>query len=444
MARFDWRAGSVSFFVSTVFQRPEAARRGMPAPSFGRHLRDVAAAAPLVPFRAVAGGIPIVLGLFLAHRWGRGELAAFTVAQAIVTIIVAVTDWGATRALPRELATLAGDAAVAALGAANALRAALVAAAAVIVAGCIAAGFVGADAGRYLGILFPLCALSIVTTDAVSERVVSRETGAIATAVAAGLLSFAALGAMVLARGFGPPWLVAAYVAGKVVEAAVLASGRWWVLAIRTSGVPASAAALWPFAAQMILGVVYSRLAVFTVERATGRAELGVFAVALAFQNALLLIPTSLALTQFPELTRRSQAGDGQASRRIVARYALVSGAAVLLGAAVLVGGRDRLAAALDVPAPMMPFVIAYAALAFVSSVSLMAGFLLQARGEERAVWRLSVLTAALALLYQTAALRAYGLWGIVAAVGAAELTTIAVFAAALARTRRVRNDRDG
>jgi hypothetical protein len=36
------------------------------------------------------------------------------------------------------------------------------------------------------------------------------------------------------------------------------------------------------------------------VERATTRAELGIFSVALSFQNALLLVPTSLALTQFP------------------------------------------------------------------------------------------------------------------------------------------------
>jgi O-antigen/teichoic acid export membrane protein len=433
----------VSFLASTAFRRREGATRDVSAHQpFGRHLREVAAAAPLVPYRAVAGGIPIVLGLFLAHRWGRGELAAYTVAQAAVTIIVAITDWGATRALPRELTALAGDAGAAALGAANALRAALVGAAGLIVVACTLAGIVGADAGRYLLILFPLCALSIVTVDAVSERVVTRETGAIAAAVVAGLVSFAALGAIVLALDLTPPWLVAAYVAGKVVEAAVLVSGRWWVLSLNTAGVAASATALWPFAAQMILGVVYSRLAVFTVERAATRAELGVFAVALAFQNALLLVPTSLALTQFPELTRQWQAGDGRASRRILVRYVGVSGLAVLAGAAVLVAARGRIAAALDVPPPMMRFVIAYAMLSLLSSVSLMAGFVLQARGEERLVWRLSVLTIALALVYQVAALGAYGLWGIVAAVGVGEVTTIVVFSGALLRKRRDRRDR--
>src|SRR4030095_15276761 len=104
------------------------------------------------------------------------------------------------------------------------------------------------------------------------------------------------------------------------IEAAILASGRWWVLSLRTTGVAATAAAFWPFAAQMILGVIYSRLAVFTVEQATTRAELGVFSVALAFQNAFLLIPTSLALTQFPELTRRWQDGNVRAVRRILVR----------------------------------------------------------------------------------------------------------------------------
>ena len=165
------------------------------------------------------------------------------------------------------------------------------------------------------------------------------------------------------------------------------------------------------------------------------------FSVALAFQNALLLIPTSLALTQFPELTRRWQDGDGRAVRRILVRYAIVSGLATLLGAVVLISVAGRIAAALDVPPAMLPFVVAFAALAFPSSLSIGAGFFMQARGEERLVSRLSVVTLSLALVYQMAALRAFGLWGIVAAVGAAEGTTIAVFALGLAYTRR---DRDG
>jgi O-antigen/teichoic acid export membrane protein len=389
--------------------------------------------------------MPIVLGLFLAHRWGRRELAAFTIAHAAVMIVVAITDWGATRALPRNLATLAADAAAELLAAVNALRLGLLGAAVIIAAALIIAGAVGTDAGRYLTILFPLCPLFIVTTNAVSERVVAGETRGITTAVAAGLLTFAVLGGIVLALDFGAPWLVAAYVAGKVIEAALLASGRWWVLSLATSlskgGVAGTAAALWPFAAQTILGVIYSRLAVFTVERVTTRAELGVFSVALAFQNALLLIPTSLALTQFPELTRRWQDGDGPAVRRILVRYTIVSGLGALLGAVVLVSAAGRIAALLDVPPTMMPFVVAFAVLSFPSSLSIVAGFFMQARGEERLVSRLSVVTLSLALVYQMAALRAFGLWGIVAAVGAAEVTTIAVFALGLAYTR---TDRDG
>ncbi len=91
-------------------------------PLFRPHLRAVASAAPLINLRAAAGGVPIFLGLFLAHQWGRPELAAFTVAHAAVMIAVAITDWGATRALPRNLATLPPGAAAEHLAAANALR----------------------------------------------------------------------------------------------------------------------------------------------------------------------------------------------------------------------------------------------------------------------------------------------------------------------------------
>ncbi|HEX9366869.1 MAG TPA: hypothetical protein VF921_09585 [Vicinamibacterales bacterium] len=412
--------------------------RSLPrTPLFRPHLRAVVSAAPLLHFRAAAGGMPIVLGLFLAHRWGRRELAAFTVAHAAVMIAVGFTDWGATRALPRNLATLPPGAAAEHLAAANTLRLGLVGAAILIGAALIGAGAVDHDAARYLTILFPLCPLFLVTTNAVSERVVAGETRAIATAVAAGLLTFAGLGGVVLVLNLGAPGLVAAYVAGKVIEAAVLASGRWWVLSLGTTGVAATGAALWPFAAQLILGVIYSRLAVFTVERVTTRAELGVFSVALAFQNVLLLIPTSLALMQFPELTRRWKDGDGPAVRRILVRYTIVSGVGVLLGAVVLVMLARPIAAVLDVPPAMMPFVIAFAVLAFPSSLSIVAGFFMQARGEERLVSRLSVVTLSLALVYQMAALRAFGLWGIVIAVGAAEVTTIVVFTLGLAWTRR-------
>ena len=233
---------------------------------FRPHLRAVASAAPLIPFRAAAGGVPIALGLFLAHRWGRRESAAFTLAHATVMIVVAITDWGATRALPRNLATLAADAAADFLAAVNALRLGLVGAAVIIAAALVVAGAVGGDAARYLTILSPLCPLFIVTTNAVSERVVAGETRAITTAVVAGLLTFAVLGGIAMALNLGAPWLVAAYVAGKAIEASLLVSGRWWVLSLRTSprtslrtslrtmaGIAGAAAALWPFAAQMIL-----------------------------------------------------------------------------------------------------------------------------------------------------------------------------------------------
>lgn len=408
---------------------------------FRPYLRAVAAAVPLIAFRAAGGGVPIVIGLFIAHRWGRLELAAFTIAQATVTIVIAVTDWGATRALPRNLATLAADAAAEFVAAGNALRLGFVAAAIAVVAALAGTGAIGVDAVRYLVILLPLCPLSIVTTNALSERVVTGATRPIATAVAAGLASFAILGAAAVALHAGAAGVVAAYVAGKAVEAALLASGRWWMLSLARTRVAPTAAALWPFAAQMILGVVYSRLAVFTVERVTTREQLGVFSVALALQNALLLIPASLALTQFPELSRRSQAGDRAAVRRLLARYTIVAAAGVLAGALMLLALAGRIAAALDVPRGMMPFVVAFAALAFPASLSVIAGFFLQARGEERLVSRLSVLTLAMALIYQMTALRAFGLWGIVAAVAAGEGTTIAVFTLG---SRYRRRGRDG
>ena len=54
----------------------------------GAGVRAVADALPLVAFRAASGGMPILLGLFIANRWGLEELAAYTVAAAMIAIAV--------------------------------------------------------------------------------------------------------------------------------------------------------------------------------------------------------------------------------------------------------------------------------------------------------------------------------------------------------------------
>jgi hypothetical protein len=123
----------------------------------------------------------------------------------------------------------------------------------------------------------PACPLFVVTTNAVSERVVA-ETGAITAAVAAWTVDV---------RRTAPSWRFTS--TPLVRRRASREGGRGGARRVRpmvglvarasrgTRNVAGAAAALWPFAAQTILGVIYSRLAVFTVERVTTRAELGVF-----------------------------------------------------------------------------------------------------------------------------------------------------------------------
>jgi O-antigen/teichoic acid export membrane protein len=378
--------------------------------------------------------MPILLGLLIASRWGLEQLAAFTVANAAIAVALIVADWGATRALPRNLATLSPAGAAELLSSANAFRLLLVAAILLLGIGAVVTGAVAADVAVYAGILFPLCFLGAVSANGVSERVVSGETGPILTAVVAGLAFFAA-GALVAIR-FGPRWLVAAYVLGKAVESVVIAAGRWWVLHVRTRSMGVTAAALWPFSMQAILGVIYSRLSVFTVERMVTRTELGVFSVAMALYGALLLVPTSIALGQFPELTRRLQRRDAAGVRRLVLRYAIISASGVGAGVLLLAAMGGPVGAMLKVPRPYFGFVVAFAALAFLNIFSAIAGFFMQAMGREELAARLSVVTLLAALVYQVAALAWIGLWGIVAAVAAAELTSIAIFGAALVRSR--------
>ena len=397
-------------------------------------LRAVADASPLIAYRAAAGGMPIALGLFIASRWGLEELAAYTLAAASIAIVSVVADFGATRALPRNLALLPVEGGRQFLAAATAFRFVLAILAAIAGLVAILAGLTDVRVARYLALLFAVVPLTILTTNAISERVVSGNTATIATAVGAGLLVTAGGIAIGLSSDRGPLWMIGAYVAGKVVEAAALVSGRSWAIAPRVAGAGSVALPLWPFGLQMILGIVYSRLAVFTVERMTPRGEFGVFSVAVALQGALALIPASLALLYFPDLTRQAQAGDADSIRRIVLRYTIGSVVGVTVGLAALVLLISPIADLLNVPPEYAAFVLAFAAVTYFTVGSVISGFVMQARGHERLAARLSVITLLLALIYQIVALATFGLPGIVVAAAAGELSAMAIFVAALSR----------
>lgn len=401
------------------------------------YLRAAADASPLIAFRAAAGGLPILVGLFLASRWGLEELAAFTVANAAVTVAATIADWGAGRALPRNLASLQPGAAARFLASSTAVRLGLALVLAAAAALARAAGVIDAAVFAYLVVLFPLCPLFVLTTNAVSQRVATRELQGIGVAVAAGVLVLVAAGAFTVVAGLGPLWFAAAYVLGRAAEAALAVAGRWWVLRPRVTTLAATTLQLWPFSVQMIVGVIYPRLAIFTVEAMTSRAELGIFSVAVALQSALLLVPTSLSLLYFPELTRRTAANDGAGVRRLLVRYTIASLLGVGAGIALVATLVTPLARALNVPASYEWLLIAYAALATLTIFSTMMPFLLQARGLEMTAARLSILTLVLGLALQIASLAWLGLAGILIASALGDLTATAILGAVVRRSWR-------
>jgi O-antigen/teichoic acid export membrane protein len=380
--------------------------------------------------------MPILLGLFIAHRWGLEELAAYTLANASIAIALIAVDWGAQRALPRNLATLTPTSAERLLGSANAFRLLVVAALFAIGALAVLMGRVDRGVALYLVLLAPLCLLILITGNAIGERVVAGSTRAIGLALVSGLAVFALLGSTVLAMKLGPHWFVAAYVCGKTVEAIVIVAGRWWVLTVHKQHMFPTALALWPFAAQAVLSVIYSRLAVFTVENFTTRADLGLFSFAVAIQGSFLLVPGSLALVYFPDLTRRTAAGDFSGIRAIVRRYTIVSCLGILLGMGVLAVAIRPMSTMFGLPPGGDRFILAFVSVAILSVFSTMLGFRVQAGGHEGKAARLSVLTLLFAAVYQVIALSWFGVWGVVAAVAASDLTSIALFAYALKKTR--------
>jgi O-antigen/teichoic acid export membrane protein len=384
---------------------------------------------PIVGFRGLAGGMPILIGLYIAHRWGLAFLGAYTFASSFVAVGLMITDWGCTRWLPRELALvrMTPGARATAAATANGLRL-MIAAAFLTVTGCLAlAHLLPSESTRFALELGLLCPINIYSMNGVSDRIVTREIGGIAVAVATGLVLFATLAIAGEAMGQGPHTIVLAYVIGRAAEAAVMMIGRRDLYPVAFRHVIPTAFALWPFSIQAILGVIYSRLSVFMIEHFR-RQDLGLVGAASALQNILLLFPLSIALLNYPPMTTAAASGDRKRLRMVITRSAAASIAALTLAAAGLFVVRRPLAAALHIPSESMSLVIAYTAVTYVTIATTLAGVVLQAIRQEKLTAQLSFLTVVFALAYQYTFIRWFGLWGLVAALTAAEATSALVF----------------
>jgi O-antigen/teichoic acid export membrane protein len=384
---------------------------------------------PIVAFRGLAGGMPILIGLYIAHRWGLASLGAYTFASSYVAVGLMITDWGCTRWLPRELALVrmtAGAPATAA-STANALRL-MIAAAFLLFTGVLAAAhLLPADSTRFALELGLLCPITIYSMNGVSDRIVTREIGGIAAAVFTGLALFAMLAFAGNSFAPGPDAIILAYVIGRAAEAAIMMHGRADLYPIALRHLLPTAAALWPFSIQAILAVIYSRLSVFMIEHFR-RQDLGLVGAASALQNILLLFPVSIALLNYPPMTTAAANGERRRLHAVLLVSAASSVAALAVAAGVLFAARRLVAATLHIPLQAMPLVLAYAGIAFITVATTLAGVVLQAMRHEKLTARLSFLTVAFALVYQYILIRSFGLWGLVGALAAAEATSAAIF----------------
>ncbi len=393
---------------------------------------------PLVAFRGLNGGLPILVGLFIGHRWGLAALGAYTLAASFVAVGLMVVDWGCTRWLPRELALAYLHENRGGVATANALRLMLAAAFLLFTWGLAAAGRVPAESARFameLGLLYPI---SIFSVNGVSDRIVRREINGIGVAVAIGLVIFGTIAWGGLHAGWGPHGLVLAFLTGKVIEALILMRGRFALFRVAPRHVFTTAYALWPFSVQGILAVIYSRLSIFIVEHFR-HADLGLVGAAIALQNVLLLLPISISLLKYPVFTTAAAKGEWQQIRTALGSAVAMSIVGVGTGVAVMVAGRHVISQVLHIAPSSMPFVIAFASIAALSIGAALSGLLLQAVGRERTTARLSFITLAASLVAQFVFIQWLGLWGVAAGIATAELFSFTVFGTAAYRALRER-----
>lgn len=392
-------------------------------------------ALPLVAFRGLAGGLPILIGLYIGHAWGLVSLGAYTYASSLTAVGLVVSDWGCARWLPRELTLVRqGGAKLDTVFVANTIRF------------CVACGFTAFTFALYALHMIDMTTLSyaselsilyfiaIVSTNAVSDCVAAGELTTVGYAVCAGLAVFAAGVVVVHRASAGPHALVAAYVAGKLVEAIALVSGRMRLVRFVAARAMSVATRLWPFSIQAILAVIYARLSVFVIERLQSMSAVGIIGAASALQNVVLLLPTSLALLVYPRLVNASNAAE---RGRLLRGYLGIALVAVAIATAAIAAVRIRIAAALHVPIEYANFLVVVVALAAFSSVTIILGILLQATNRERSVARLSFVTLGLAIAYQYLLIRRWGVWGSAFALMAAEITSLLLFGFAVYRSGR-------
>jgi O-antigen/teichoic acid export membrane protein len=393
---------------------------------------------PIVAFRGLAGGMPILIGLYIAHRWGLASLGAYTLASSYVAVGLLITDWGCTRWLPRELALtrLTPDAPASAAATANALRLTITGTFMAVTLLLSITHVLPADSMRFALELALLCPITVYSINGMSDRIVTREIGGIAGAVFLGLATFAFLAVAGEFFASGPDAIILAYVIGRAAEAVVMMRGRRDLYAVSFRNLIPTAAALWPFSIQAILGGTYSRLSVFMIEHFRHQ-DLGLVGAASALQNVLLLFPVSIALLNYPAMTTAAASGDRRKLRTVAVTSAAVSFATLTLAAGALIVARDRVAAILHIPAQSMTFVVAYASIACITIATILAGVLLQAMRQEKVMARLSFLIVGFALIYQYTLIRWFGLWGLVGAIGAAEATSAALFGFVALRAMR-------
>jgi O-antigen/teichoic acid export membrane protein len=410
------------------------------SPSLSSRLARLTEVFPLVAFRGLNGGMPILIGLFIGHEWGLAALGAYTLASAVVAIGLMFVDWGCTRWLPRELALAhLQENAPSGAATANALRLTIAAAFLLLTWLFSAVGRIPGESTRFaleLSLLYPI---SIFSVNGVSDRIVRREIGGIGIAVAAGVAVFIALGWSASQVVSGPHTIVLAFVVGKGVEALLLMHGRGELFRVAPRRVLAAAVALWPFSVQAILGAIYSRLSIFIVEHFR-HADLGLIGAATALQNVLLLLPVSIALLTYPALVVAAARGDSGRIRSSLTAAAVASLAGVSVSIGALGAGRALVGRLLHIPPASMTFVIVYATIAYLTIGTTLAGVSLQAIGRERTTAGLSLVTLAVSLGMQFTFVRWLGLWGVPAGIATAEMVSVILFGSTALRAIRDRS----
>lgn len=261
--------------------------------------------------QVISRGIGFVYTIYLARSLGVDDFGKFSVALVFFSLISAVADFGFNRYLIREVAN---DHLKASKLLANIAIFRLTVACVLFAIFAVILYEIDPDKSRVSMILLAVMAVIPMgvsqTVDAVFVGVQKLHFSAVATIVLA--VATAGFGVYLINEGFGPTGAITALILGQIIylliQVRLLYRGNISLVGrIDRKTIKDVVISSLPYGLLGILGLLYFRIDTLMLTYMRGNYDVGIYTAAYKFVEAVIFIPSALAVALFPMMAKLHQ-----------------------------------------------------------------------------------------------------------------------------------------